>query len=232
MGQDTAKERSVFGETPNLAARLQALAQPNQLIIDPVTKRHVGNAFDVVDLGAVSLKGFDTPVHVWQVLSIKSSVSRFESGRSLQLTNFVGREEELSLLLGRWREAVGGEGQVVLLCGEAGIGKSRIANSLCDRLAEERYQTMQFQCSPYHTNTALYPAINFLREAAGLTGQDSAEAQLNKLEALSIDSGIDRYDTALFADLLRFMEISGTTTAVSLSRKEGPGSAGASCKAG
>ena len=203
MGQDTAKERSVFGETPNLAARLQALAQPNQLVIDPVTKRLIGNAFDCADLGAFSLKGFETPVHTWQVLSNKSSVSRFESDRSLQLTNFVGREEELSLLLGRWREAVEGEGQVVLLCGEAGIGKSRMIRSLCDRLADEQYRRVQFQCSPYHTNTALYPAISFLREAAGLTSQDSAEAQLSKLEVLGIDSGIDRQDTvALFADLL------------------------------
>jgi class 3 adenylate cyclase/predicted ATPase len=203
MGQDTAKERSVFGETPNLAARLQALAQPNQLVIDPVTKRLVGNAFDIADLGAVSLKGFDTPVHAWRVLSSKSSASRFESCRAIQLTNFVGREEELSLLLSRWREAVEGEGQVVLLCGEAGIGKSRMIRSLCDRLADEQYRRVQFQCSPYHTNTALYPAISLLREAAGLTSQDSAEAQLNKLEALSIDSGIDRHDTvALFADLL------------------------------
>ena len=203
MGQDTAKERSVFGETPNLAARLQALAQPNQLIIDPVTKRHVGNAFDVVDLGAFSLKGFDSPIQAWQVLCSKSSTSRFESSHAIQLTNFVGREQEISLLLGRWREAIDGEGQVVLLSGEAGIGKSRIVHTLGDRLADARYQTIQFQCSPYHTNTAFYPAINFLREAAGLTSQDSAEAQLNKLDALARESGIDTQDTvALFADLL------------------------------
>ena len=125
MGQDTAKERSVFGETPNLAARLQALAQPNQLVIDPVTKRLVGHEFEFADLGAFSLKGFETPIQAWQVLSARSSTSRFESYRSSHLTNFVGREQELALLLGRWREAVGGEGQVVLLSGEAGIGKSR-----------------------------------------------------------------------------------------------------------
>ena len=203
MGQDTAKERSVFGTTPNLAARLQALAQPNQLIVDPVTKRLVGNAFDVADLGAVSLKGFDTPVHAWQVLSSKSSASRFESNRAGRLTNFVGREQEIALLLGRWREAVGGEGQVVLLCGEAGIGKSRMIRSLCERLADEQYQRVQFQCSPYHTNTALYPAINFLREAAGLTSQDSADAQLDKLDVLASESGIDNQEAvALFADLL------------------------------
>ena len=203
MGQDTAKERSIFGETPNLAARLQALAQPNQLIIDPVTKRHVGNAFDVVDLGAFSLKGFDSAVQAWQVLSSKSSTSRFESYQAIQLTNFVGREDEVALLLGRWRETIGGEGQVVLLCGEAGIGKSRMIRRFCDRLSNEQYQRVQFQCSPYHTNTALYPAINFLREIAGLTSQDSVEAQLNKLDALARERGIEKQDTvALFADLL------------------------------
>ena len=203
MGQDTAKERSVFGETPNLAARLQALAQPNQLIIDPVTKRLVGNEFEFADHGAFSLKGFDTPVQAWQVLSIRLSASRFESYRSSHLTNFVGREQEISLLLGRWREAVDGEGQVVLLSGEAGIGKSRIARSLCDRLADERYQTIQFQCSPYHTNTALYPAINFLRQAAGLASQDSAQAQLNKLDVMARESGIENQETvSLLADLL------------------------------
>ena len=203
MGQDIAKERSVFGETPNLAARLQALAKPNQLIIDPVTKRLIGNEFEFADLGAFSLKGFATPVQAWQVLSLRGSASRFESYRASHLTNFVGREQEIALLVGRWREAVGGEGQVVLLCGEAGIGKSRIARSLCDRLADERYQTIQFHCSPYHTNTALYPAINFLRQAAGLASQDSPQAQLEKLDVMVRESGIENQDTvSLLADLL------------------------------
>ena len=203
MGQDTAKERSVFGATPNLANRLQSLAQPNQLVIDPATKRHVGNAFDCVDLGAVSLKGFDTPVHAWQVLSSRAPASRFESYRSVHLTNFVGRDQELSLLVDRWHEAVGGEGQVVLLCGEAGIGKSRLTYNLCDRLADEYPQRLQFQCSPYHANTALYPAINFLREAMGLTSQDSSTAQLNKLAVLTSESDIDTRETvSLLADLL------------------------------
>jgi len=203
MGQDTAKERSVFGETPNLAARLQALATPNQLIIDPVTKRLVGQEFEFADLGAVSLKGFDAPVQPWQVLSARLSASRFESHRSSHLTNFVGREQELALLLGRWREAVNGEGQVVLLSGEAGIGKSRLTRSFCDRLANERYQTIQFQCSPYHTNTAFYPAIMFLRQVAGLTSQDSAQAQREKLDTMARESGIENQDTvSLLAELL------------------------------
>lgn len=203
IGQAMDKARSVFGQTPNLAARLQALAQPNQLVIDPVTKRLVGNEFEFSDLGAFSLKGFETPVQAWQVLSPRLSASRFESYRSSHLAKFVGREQELSLLLGRWREAVGGEGQVVLLSGEAGIGKSRMIRSLCDRLTDERYQTIQFQCSPYHTNTALYPAITFLRQAAGLASQDSAQTQLNKLDAMARESGIENQNTvSLLADLL------------------------------
>ncbi len=204
MGQDTATERSVFGETPNLAARLQALATPNQLVIDPVTKRLIGHEFEFADLGAVSLKGFDTPIQAWQVLSLRlSSASRFDSYRASHLTNFVGREQEIALLLGRWREAVDGEGQVVLLCGEAGIGKSRVTRRLCDRLTEERYQTIQFQSSPYHTNTAFYPAINFLRQAAGLASQDSAQAQLQKLDAMVSESGIENQNmVSLLAELL------------------------------
>lgn len=203
IGQEAAKERSVFGETPNLAARLQALAEPNQLIVDSTTKRLVGDEFEFADRGAFSLKGFETPVHIWQVVSSKPSASRFESYRSGRLGHFIGREHETALLLGRWHEAVCGEGQVVILCGEAGIGKSRMVRSLCDRLAEEGYQTIQFQCSPYHTNTALYPAITYLRQAAGLCGEDTPSVQLRKLEALAVDSGInDRTTVSLLADLL------------------------------
>ncbi|MDF0665384.1 MAG: adenylate/guanylate cyclase domain-containing protein [Nitrospira sp.] len=203
IGQETAKERSVFGETPNLAARLQALAAPNQLIVDSATKRLVGGEFEFANQGTVSLKGFETPVQVWRVLGSKLSASRFESYRAGRLTQFIGREHETALLLGRWREAAEGEGQVVLLCGETGIGKSRIARNLRDRLAEERYRTIQFQCSPYHVNTALYPVINHLRQAAGLTGEDSATTQLQKLDRLALDNGIgDQTTVSLLAELL------------------------------
>ena len=203
MGQETAKERSVFGETPNLAARLQALAKPNQLIIDPSTKRLAGNEFEFEDYGTFSLKGFETPIQAWRVLSIRLSASRFEAHRSSQLANFVGREYEVSLLYGRWREAVGGEGQVLFLRGEAGIGKSRITQILCERIAEERHQTIQYQCSPYHTNTALYPAINYLRQAAGLASHDSSNAKLNKLDVMALESGVENQETvSLIADLL------------------------------
>ncbi len=203
IGQETAKERSVFGETPNLAARLQALAMPNQLVVDSATKRLVGSEFDCVDKGEFSLKGFDVPVQVWQVLGATPSASRFESYRSARLANFIGREQETALLLGRWREAVNGEGQVVLLCGEAGIGKSRLARSLRERLEDERCQTIELQCSPYHTNTALYPVIQFLRQAAGLTGNDSPQIQRQKVDALTSKNGVDDQKTgSLLADLL------------------------------
>lgn len=203
MGADIARERPIFGETPNLAARLQALAKPDQMIIDPVTKRLVGNEFDFLDLGDFSLKGFDAPVRAWQVLSAKLSASRFESYRSGQLAGFVGREQEIALLLGRWREAVEGEGQVVLLRGEAGIGKSRIVRSLCDHLADEQCQTIQFQCSPHHSNTTLYPVISWLRQAAGFASQDDVRTQLDKLDAMATGNGIDHQETvSLLADLL------------------------------
>ncbi len=203
IGQDTAKERSVFGETPNLAARLQALAAPNQLIVDSATKRLVGGEFEFSDQGTVVLKGFETPVQVWRVLGSKLSASRFESYRAGRLTQFIGREHETALLLGRWREAVESEGQVVLLCGEAGIGKSRIIRNLLDRLGEERYQTIQFQCSPYHTNAALYPVMTYLRQSAGLANEHNASTQLQKLDILMADSGLnDRVTVTLLADLL------------------------------
>lgn len=203
IGQETAKERSVFGETPNLAARLQALAAPGQLIIDSVTKRLIGSEFECTDHGTYALKGFDTPVQLWRVLDSRTSTSRFESYRSGRLGNFVGREPETALLLDRWREAVGGEGQVVLLCGEAGIGKSRLVRHLRDRIAEDDHQAIQFQCSPYHTNTALYPVITYLRQTAGLCGEDTPATQLQKLATLMAKSGLDdRVRLALLADLL------------------------------
>lgn len=203
LGQDQAKERAVFGETPNLAARLQAVAAPNQIVIDAATKRLVGSEFEFEDRGDVVLKGFEMPVHVWQVLSATPSVSRFESYRSGRLGCFIGREQETALLMGRWHEAVGGEGQVVVLCGEAGIGKSRMVRNLGARLAEEGCRTMQFQCSPYHTNTALYPVITSLRQTAGLRDEDPSALQLQKLDAWAEHNGIDDQSTrALLADLL------------------------------
>ena len=203
IGQETAKERSVFGETPNLASRLQSLAAPNQLVVDSATKRLVGNEFEFADAESVSLKGFDTPIEVWRVLGTKASVSRFDSYRSGRLAGFIGREHESALLLGRWREAGGGEGQVVLLCGEAGIGKSCLIVHLRDQLVREDSQTVQLQCSPYHTNTALYPVIHCLQQAVALTSEDDAHTQREKLDTFANSIGLDNQTAvSLLAELL------------------------------
>lgn len=203
IGQEAAKERSVFGETPNLASRLQSLAAPNQLVVDSATKRLVGNEFEFVDSGSVPLKGFDTPIQVWGVLGTKASSSRFESFRSGRVAGFIGREHEFSLLLGRWQEAASGEGQVVLLGGEAGIGKSCLAVHLRDKLGREDSQTVQLQCSPHHTNTALHPVIHCLRQAIALAREDDADTQREKLDTFADSIGIDSQTTvALLAELL------------------------------
>ncbi len=205
IGQETAKERSVFGETPHLAARLQALAAPNQLVIDSVTKRLVGSEFECMDHGTFSLKGFDTPIQVWAVLGSRPSTSRFESYRSGPLAPFIGREYETALLLDRWHEALDGKGQIVLLCGEAGIGKSRLVQHLRDRLVWDHYETIQYQCSPHHTNTALYPVATYLRRAAGLASEDSTPTQLHKLATLMANNRLnDPVMITLVADMLSF----------------------------
>ncbi|MCS6897636.1 MAG: AAA family ATPase, partial [Nitrospira sp.] len=203
IGTETAKERSVFGETPNLAARLQGLAAPNQLIVDSATKRLVGGDFEFADHGAFALKGFSTPVQAWRVLRSKPSASRFESYRAGRMGGFVGREHEVALLMGRWQEAAADEGQVVLLSGEAGIGKSRLVRCVNDRLAGSAHAVVQFQCSPHHTDTVLYPAIAFLRQRAGITGEDGTEMQRQKLQDLMDDLGVDDPVTvALIAELM------------------------------
>ncbi len=203
IGERTARERSVFGETPNLAARLQSMAGPNQLIVDATTRRLVGNEFECVDCGAVALKGFDRPVQAWQVVGRNISVSRFESYRANRRSHFIGRESEIGLLLSRWREAMEGEGQVVLLSGEAGIGKSKLVWHLCEQLMEEPHRTIQFQCSPHHTNTALYPVIHALRRAIGVIGEDSLTNQLQTFKTFAGTYGMhDQTTVLILADLL------------------------------
>lgn len=203
IGTEIAQERSVFGETPNLAARLQSLAAPNQLIIDATTRLLVGNEFEFADCGAVALKGFDLPVQAWQVVGRNVSVSRFESYRSGRQTHFIGRESEIALLLTRWREAVEGEGRVVLLSGEAGIGKSKLVWRLGEQLREERHYIITLQCSPHHTKTALYPVLNHLRRVIGITGEDRPATQWQKLETFAATSGLhDPITVTLLGDLL------------------------------
>jgi hypothetical protein len=190
------------GETPNLAARLQGIAEPNGVVIAKSTRKLVGNLFELEDLGAQDLKGISGPVRAWAALRPSSVERRFEAMHASSLTELVGREEELELLLRRWSKAKGGEGQVVLLSGEAGIGKSRLTAALLERLATEPHTRLRYFCSPQHTDSALYPIINQMERAAGFTHEDNAQRKLNKLDALLAKSLTPPRDAALLADML------------------------------
>jgi class 3 adenylate cyclase/predicted ATPase len=184
IGQGSAEEHAAVGETPNLVARLYALGEPGSVIIGRRTRRLVGDLFEVASLGAHHLKGFSEPVEAWRVIGEGFAESRFEALRGASLTPLIGRDHELGLLLERWHRAKKGDGQVVLLSGEAGIGKSRLVRALRERLGGENYMPLSHYCSPYHQNSALYPVIGLLERAAGLSRAEPPERQLEKLEAL------------------------------------------------
>ena len=202
IGSAAAQERSIVGETPNLAARLQGLAEPNMVVIAESTRRLLGNIFELQDLGARELKGIAGPVHVWAALRASSVESRFEALHASGLTALVGREEECELLLRRWAKVKNGEGQVVLLSGEAGIGKSRLTAALLENIAGEPHTRLRYFCSPQHTNSALYPIIRRMERAAGLTHDDSPQARLDKLDALLAQTSTSAEDAALFVEML------------------------------
>ena len=203
VGEGAAQEAAVVGETPNLAARLEALAEPDSVVIAAGTRRLLGGLFELADLGAHDLKGFGEPVRAWRVVGAGVAESRFDALRGRHLGPLVGRKEELNLLLARWRRAADGEGQVVLLSGEAGIGKSRIVQALRERLAGEPCTPLSHYCSPYHTASALYPIIGLLERAARFSRDDSPATKLDKLEAL-LAQGTARLAEAvpLIADVL------------------------------
>ena len=203
VGEAGRDADAVSGETPNLAARLQGIAEPGQIAVGETTRRLIGDAFELEDLGARELKGFPEPVPAWRVVGERAVGSRFEAAHSDRLTTFVGREHEIGLLLNRWEQAKQGEGQVVLLSGEAGIGKSRISQALRERAAKDPHTRLRYQCSPYHDSTALYPFISQLERAAAFASNDTPEAKLDKLEAL-LSQATDAVDAAapLFASLL------------------------------
>ncbi len=190
IGEGSAREEAVVGETPNLAARLQTLAEPNTVLIADRTQRLVAGLFDVIDLGSRKLKGFTGPVRAWRITGETRREDRFDS-RHGALTPLVGRTEELELLLQRWRQARAGEGQAVLLSGEPGIGKSRLIAALRERLGAEPRTGLRYSCSPYHMNSALHPVIRQLERAAALSREDSAQTKLDKLEALLRPAGLD-----------------------------------------
>jgi class 3 adenylate cyclase len=189
IGQGAAQEQAVVGETPNLAARLQALAAPGEVVITPSTKRLTAGLFDYDDLDA-EIKGLTAPVAASRVLRESGAESRFEALRAAR-TPLVGRDEELAMLERRWQQAKSGEGSVVLLSGEPGIGKSRLAQTLIDRLAGEPHTRFRTFCSPHHQEHALYPTIVQLERAAGLRREDTADERLDKLEAVQAQATND-----------------------------------------
>jgi class 3 adenylate cyclase/predicted ATPase len=202
IGSGASQEQAIVGETPNLAARLQGIAEPNCVVIAESTRKLVGNLFEIQDYGAQELKGIAGPVRAWVALRQASVEGRFEAFHASGLTELVGREEELELLLRRWSKAKAGEGQVVLLSGEPGIGKSRLTAALLERLAAERHTRLRNFCSPQHTDSALYPTIGQIERAAGFRHDDAPLAKLDKLDALLAQSLTSPHDAALLAEML------------------------------
>jgi class 3 adenylate cyclase/predicted ATPase len=202
IGSGEAQERGIVGETPNLAARLQGIAEPNTVLIAESTRKLLGNLFELEDLGTNDLKGIEAPVQAWAALRPSSAESRFDALHTTGLTELVGREEELELLLRRWSKAKSGEGQVVLLSGEPGIGKSRLTAALLDAMASESHTRLRNFCSPQHTDSALYPTIGQIERAAGFARDDTQHAKLEKLDALLAQSTTSPHDAAIFAELL------------------------------
>jgi class 3 adenylate cyclase len=202
IGSGEAQERGIVGETPNLAARLQGTAEPNTVVIAEGTRRLLGNLFELEDLGPKDLKGITGSTRAWAALRASSVESRFEALHTTSLTALVGREEETDLLMRRWSRAKSGEGQVVLLSGEAGIGKSRLTAALLENLAGEPHARLRYFCSPQHTDSAFHPVIGQMERAAGLAHDDTPRARLDKLDAVLAQTSTSKQDTALFAELL------------------------------
>jgi class 3 adenylate cyclase/tetratricopeptide (TPR) repeat protein len=184
VGYGAAQEQAVVGDTPNLAARLQALAEPDSVVVAGATRRLLGDRFTLRDLGRHIVKGLSEPVEAWAVEGVSSSESRFEAAQTARLTVFVGREDESALLRERQRRAWQGEGQIVLLGGEAGIGKSRFSAWLAEQIEGEPHTRLRYQCSPYHRDSALHPFVQQFERAAQIASDESAERKLDKLEAV------------------------------------------------
>ena len=202
VGEGAAQEQGVVGETPNVAARLQVLAEPGQVVISDSTRRLTGGMFEYHDLGLVTLKGLAVPVQAWKVLSSSTVESRFEAQHGAALTPLVGREEELELLLRRWQHAKAGDGSVVLVSGEPGIGKSRLAAAILDQIVTEAHTRLRYFGSPHHTDSALHPFIVQLERAAGFKRDDDPPTRLDKLDALLSQTATLEEDRRLIADLL------------------------------
>ena len=202
IGSGEAQERGIVGETPNLAARLQGIAEPNTVVIADDTRRLLGNLFELQDLGPQDLKGIAGPVRAWVPLRASSVESRFEALHTNDLAALVGREEELELLVRRWSRSKTGEGQVVLLSGEGGIGKSRLTAALFEHLGAEPHIRLRYFCSPQRADSSLHPFIDQMERAAGLAYDDKMQAKLDKLDAVLAQTSTHSRDAILFAEML------------------------------
>jgi class 3 adenylate cyclase/tetratricopeptide (TPR) repeat protein len=202
IGTSSARQQTAIGETPNLAARLQALAAPNGIIIDAVTRRQIGTLFDCCDLGAFELKGLAGPVKAWQVMCEADANSRFQALRGDNATRLVGRQEELDLLLRRWKQAGAGQGRVVLISGEPGIGKSRLLAALDEELQALPHTNLRYFCSPHHQDSPLHPVIRQLEMAAGFARDDDPAGRAIKLKSLLALAKTPDEDVALVMALL------------------------------
>ena len=203
IGSGEAQERSIVGETPNLASRLQGMAAPNMVLIAESTRSLLGKLFELEEVATTSgRKGLVRLVRAWAVLRASSVASRFEALHASGLIDLVGREEEHELLLRRWAKVKTGAGQVVLLAGEAGIGKSRLTAALLERIAREPHTRLRYFCSPQHTDSAFYPVIGQMERAAGLAYTDTPKAKLDKLDALLALTSTSTKDVCLFAEML------------------------------
>jgi class 3 adenylate cyclase len=200
-GEGGSQEQSIVGETPNLAARLQSLAEPNTIVVAEGTRRQVGSLFDLLDLGPQDIKGFAEQQRVWRVAGESRIQSRFEALRSGD-SPLIGRDEEIDLLKRRWRLAREGEGRVLLLSAEPGVGKSRLATALVEMARSERCITLQYFCSPHHQDSALFPVIAQLERAAGFERGDTPEVKFHKLETLVTSTSKVAEDVVLLAELL------------------------------
>ncbi|MGH7275187.1 MAG: BREX system ATP-binding domain-containing protein, partial [Nitrospiria bacterium] len=204
MGAGDVHEKvAVVGETPNIAARLQELAETNSVVVSSTTQRLIQGFFDCQELGPHTLKGFSQPMEVYRVLHESGVQSRFEVAVTKGLTPLVGREQEVELLLERWERVKEGEGQVVFLIGEAGIGKSRLVQVLKEHVAGESHTRIESRCSPYYQNSSLYPVIDHLQRLLEFRREDSPQEKLNKLERVLEQYGFSLQETVpLFASLL------------------------------